>query len=166
MGQPETIRFGPSPKETRVLRVSLAWLCALVVITLVLAGHRADWTLLLEAGFWGFLAGLTYLALRPDRIYLELSPDGFIERQVLVRRTRLWKDWDGFVAEKGPEGELVAFRRVEVDRGGLLSRLGRSGRLTGTYGMKAEELADRLNAWRQRYGPKPGAKAELIDDWI
>jgi hypothetical protein len=166
MGQPETIRFGPGTKETWLLRVSLACFCALVVLTLVLAGHGADWTFLPQAGFWGMLAGLTYLSLQPDRIYLELTPDGFFERQVFVMRTRLWKDWDGFVADKDPEGELVAFRRIEVDRSGLLSRLGRSSRLMGTYGMRAEELAEVLNAWRQRYGPKPGAKGELIDDWI
>jgi hypothetical protein len=168
MRHEEILRLRSHPK--------LIWLGFVTSVTFVIAllagaSFYYDWVLLLNAGFWVLIAGLAYLALRTDSCYLELTPDGLLERQMFIKLNRSWQVLDRFVAIEESEGDLVAYRYVDGFRGPLLSRLARSacgmdGRLMENYGMTAKELAGLLNQWRWRYGPKPAAKCEFVEDWV
>jgi hypothetical protein len=170
MGQPEVIRFGPSSSEILGLGVSLGILCVLSILCIGLAAGLGDWSLLAQAGFWGALAWINYVALRPERIYLELSPDGFTERQVFFTWTHRWNDLDCFGTVTDDGGVVVVFRYADGYKRSIhpRSRLWRNGwssRLMGNYDMSAEKLAELLNSWRLRYSRKPAGKA-FVDDLL
>jgi hypothetical protein len=112
---------------------------------------------------WGLVAavalavisGCYVLATFPTLYYLELTPEGFTERQLFLRRTRRWSDIERFWAGYD-DGPYVGFRYGEGYRAGLppwLAGLGfaMSGCMFGVYGEAADDLADLLNAWRDRY---------------
>ena len=171
MGEPETIRFGSSRNEIWMLRICVACYSTLAVICLVWAVYDADWKFSLMAAFWGLMASLSYVGLLPDSCYLELTPNGFTERQVFLTWSRRWQDVEFFIATKDSEGDVVAFRYIDGCPRSLLSKLnesktGVSGSLMASYGTNADELAGILNAWRLRFHPKPAAKSELSDSWV
>ena len=106
----------------------------------------------------GFISGDYVLAAAPSRYYLELTAEGFSEHQLMFRRSRRWRDVERFWAGID-DGPYVGFRHSEQYRSGLppwWARLGlvASGHLFGNYGMDANDLADQLNEWRDRYAPK------------
>jgi hypothetical protein len=167
----DVIRYGPSSGQLLGFRVSLKILCTLSALCLALGAGCADWKLLAQGAFWGGLAWLNRLALRPDGIYLELSPDGFTERQVLFTLARRWNELECFGTEKVDGETLVVFRDTGSSKRSLLartkwSRNGWNGRLMGHYGISDEELADLLEVWRQRQRLKPAATPELVDDLL
>jgi hypothetical protein len=112
------------------------------------------WGLLCAAAL-SLISGGYVLAAAPSRYYLELTPDGSSERQLVFRRTRRWSDIEGFRAGYD-DGPYVAFRYSDQYRFGLpsrwaRSRLSASGHLFGSYGQAADDLAQLLNEWRGRY---------------
>lgn len=115
-----------------------------------------------------FISGGYALAAAPSRYYLELTAEGFTERKLILRRNRRWSDVDGFWAGHN-DGPYVGFRHSEQYRFGLppswaRSRFTASGHLFGVYGMDANDLADQLNEWRDRYAPKVHVPGNMVVD--
>ncbi len=169
MDQPEVIRLGPGPAQVLGLRVSLGILCVFSIVCLGLGAGFADLNRLAQGGFWSLLAWVNFIALLPDRIYLELSPDGFTERLVFFAVTRRWNNMDCFGTVKDDGEVLVVFRQTKGFNRSVMGRSklwgnGWSGRLIDTYGMSPEKLAEMLIIWRSRYGQKPAGKSPFVDD--
>ncbi len=169
--QADVIRFGPSSGGILGLRVSLGILCVFSLACLGCAVVFTDWGFLAQAGWWGGLAWINQLALRPDRIFLELSPAGFTERQVFLTLTRRWNDVECFGTVKDDGQVLVVFRHAEGFKGWIQARARRwgngwTGRLMENYGTSPEKLAEMLNVWRIRYSQKPVGKPILVDDLL
>jgi hypothetical protein len=179
MGKFPTLRLRPG---RRYFYAHAAFIGTLALASLVLAltadrlvqpQHRAGRTWL-KTGLFG-AAGLALfsvgfvLASDPNRYYLELTPEGFTERLLALRRTRLWRDIEGFEADHD-DGPHVAFRysddyRRRISPWWARSRLAAWGRLLGTYGKTADDLSGLLNEWRDRYVAKPGVTRDPLDDW-
>lgn len=140
-----------------VLRAGRLRRVAVAVVSLIFAaaglylaaqGERRG---LVVAGFFGLPALLAVVMLVNDHENLRLAEDGFVVG-------RIWRDTAYRWAEVSPF-KIVAIRgssRVAFDAAGDRSILagfarkqfGVSTILPDSYGMKAEELADLLNAWR------------------
>jgi hypothetical protein len=104
-------------------------------------------------------SGCYVLAASPMLCYLELTAEGFTERQLLLRRARRWSDIERFWAGHD-DGPCVGFRYGERYRAGLPPwraglGLAKFGCLFGLYGELADDLADLLNEWRNRYAEQP-----------
>jgi hypothetical protein len=155
MGRWESFRVSARPDGILGKRVALVILGAVTIFCIGMAARFGDSTYVAQAGFWGGLAWIHYLAIQPDRIYLELSRDGFTERRLFFTLTRAWNDVACFRAVKNDGADIVVFEYAHGYKASfwaeaLLRTNGWSGTLLGTYGMSAEKLAELLDAWRSR----------------
>jgi hypothetical protein len=121
---------------------------AAVGLYLVAQGERRGFAV---AGFFGLTALLAAAMLVYGHANLRLAEDGFVLGRLWRDAAYRWTDVSpfGIVSIRG--SRRVAFD-VARDRG-LLATLARkqfgvSAILPDSYGMKAEELADLMNAWR------------------
>jgi len=150
------------PKEIVLKASPLKWigmlfLCAVLVWGgfLVLADGEnklAAWICFLLFGVVGIPVSLIQL-IKPAR--LTLSENGF--EQVMMGRTLKcnWEDVSDFGIFRVKRTKFVSFSNSQ-DEGKLLAQVsatltrGHSGALGDTFGMKAEDLADLMNAFRHR----------------
>ena len=149
---------------------------ALLGSLLLLGASLAFASSLGARGWWGpVLFGMGVIVfgaqLIPGMMYLELTPHGFASRQLLKTFRYQWRDASGLAQQwDGPtfaRRQIVGFRyaptitlpdSASVPRfmkgnrlPGALGALGIPGRVTGNYGMTAEELASLMNRWRDRF---------------
>jgi hypothetical protein len=124
-------------------------------------GVSSGW---LVAGFFGLCALISVgVLLRP--VCLVLSPDGFTVKGVGKARALRWADIEEFFpAAVGATTQVAwTFRASHADHAAI-RRLNRmiglpEAALGDTFGMTAEELADVMNAWRQRYETSTSTRA-------
>ena len=174
-GRRETLRLRPSSEYNRgSITVFGVMLFSMFSCTYQAWDYR--WARLFLVGMIG-LSGLAVaylcLELQPDRAYLELTPAGLVRRSPLRRRVSRWGDYASFFVREG-NPRFVAFRYSGCYRGLLWERpiryLSRGVRgcdgLLIYAGMAAEDQANLLNDWRERYGRKPSPAKELYDDWV
>jgi hypothetical protein len=151
------------------MRLALVFFTMMAVIVLIVAVNDQGWAHGLAAAFWTAMAWFSCHALKPDGSCLDLTPEGFTERQFFLAATRRWRDVESFFVVKHAEGSAVGFRYVaDYPRSAWTKLLekanGYSSCLMTTYGSTPDELAALLNTWRERFHSTPPAKAELIDD--
>lgn len=145
------------PSGTRVLRAGRRGWLAIASVSLVLAvaglylaglGERRG---VAVAGFFGLTSLLAALLCVYGHANVRLAEDGFVVGRLWRDAPYRWTDVSPFrvIAIRG--NRRVAFDTAE-DRGILANlarrQFGASTILPDSYGMKAEELADLLNAWR------------------
>jgi hypothetical protein len=103
------------------------------------------------AGFFGLTALLAVAMLVYGHANLRLTEDEFAVGRLWRDAAYRWADVSPFKVVSIRGGRRVAFD-LAGDRGMLASlarkQFGASVILPDSYGMKAEELADLLNAWR------------------
>jgi hypothetical protein len=119
-------------------------------------GHRrGGWFAAIVFGLGSLICALQLL---PGSSYLLLEPDGFTVRTLYRSQKYGWAEVERFGVTRIGGNKTVAFdfsRRYERWRMGRQVAAGISGyegMLPDTYGMKAEQLAGLLNAWKTRAG--------------
>jgi hypothetical protein len=172
MGNEDSVRLHAKPGNVRA-GVICCGSCAVGGLLLALTGEDVCvMSGLMIAVCFGGVAFLCAMSPGPGVIYLDLTPEGLHEKSPRGGRTLQWGDVDDFEvvndSEGGPE---VAFRVSDAYRGKRARKrfgFGRrfDGLLYDTYGMPAQDLAELLNTWRRRHGPKPSAVINLIDDLL
>ncbi len=144
------LRLRPSPKK---------WLVVLAIATAFTAGGAAmvadgasgGWFVTV---FFGACTAVGVSVLLPGSMYLEVRRDGFETSHLFRRRRFAWNEVGRFSAVDVVSQPMVVFDRL----GAAPSRLGKlnaavvgaNDALPDTYGMDASELADLMNAARER----------------
>ena len=153
----------PLPREITLKASSLKWFLMLLATALFTAAGiwmlsdpentLVAWLTLFLFGVIGIPVSLFQL-VRPGR--LTLNEDGF--EQIMMGRviSSDWKAVSGFGVLRIGRNKFVSFSRME-DEGKKMTNLsraltggGHSGMLGDNFGMKAPELADLMNAFRNR----------------
>jgi len=125
--------------------------CAAVFFALF-ADARGWWA----AAFFGIVTTVVGVSLIPGVVYLELTAHGFACHQIFKTWRYQWEDVAGFTPIR-PGQPMVAFRFEPTYRGSRLPwrflrpASGLDAGLPGTYGMRAEDLANLMNRWRERF---------------
>ncbi|TMC96471.1 MAG: hypothetical protein E6J05_14190 [Chloroflexi bacterium] len=119
-----------------------------------------------DARFWGWVSviffglgiPLSFIQLFSSSMYLSLTPERFTMGTLWGTRTIRWSDVTSFTAEQvAYRSKMVKFDYVPANsehssmRAVARSLSGHDAGLPDTYGMKAEDLAALMNAWRSRY---------------
>ena len=154
----ESLKLTPSNART-------ALLFAAMVVWFVLGMSRYAATggiLPLALSLIGLIGAVVYgLMLLPDSSYLEATAQGLTISTAFRRRSHTWSEIDSFYVERIWSRQVVKYRlnagEDETDAG---SRRVREETLPDTYGLPAEELADRLNAFRRRFSAAPPARGD------
>jgi hypothetical protein len=109
------------------------------------------------AGFFGLVTAVAVLQFIPGASYLYLGPDGFAMCSFRRIHTYRWSDVEYFTVGVISSNKMVMFNfspsYVQHGKMRTVSRAlaGHECALPDTYGMKAEELAALLNAYRDRF---------------
>jgi hypothetical protein len=142
----------------------------LAILTLVSCRERSIISLFLLV-FTLLCCWLAYTFAMPGRLYLELTPKGFIERSPFMTQRASWPDIACFLVRENEKGRVVAFRHSENHPSSLIRRIIRDltgqdydGNLVLDYERSPQALADLLESWRLRYGSKPVVIHNLQDD--
>jgi hypothetical protein len=157
---PARARVVLRPKKRK--EALLVVLCLVLAFISALAGASGSFIGWLGFAFFALAAVVIAVNLVPGASYLRLEPSGFLVCS-LFRADRLW-GWDevtGFRVYDLPGGtRQVGFDfapGAEPAGSRLASRLaGVQGALPNTYGLKAEELADLMNRWREEHASGRG----------
>jgi hypothetical protein len=165
-----------SSDEVRVLRPSRVWTVGLLIggafVTIMGFLFFADgWW---PVGLWffvigGFIVLVQALVLEPNRVGLELSPDGFKWRIIFQSQSFRWSEVDTFSAKYFFLIRRVVFNFAPQYRG-VKSPLwiatvinGRfENALPSGYEMGAKGLADLLNEYKKRYADTHRSVAFLL----
>jgi len=120
-------------------------------IFMIREGERLDG--LLVTVFFGLCLAAGLAQLWPGASYLKLTPKGFICRG-LFRPWRLipWESVNRFRAGDIGSGKTVVYDLLAGPRHGL----------PDTYGLKADELAELMNDWRDRALASSGPSAHPL----
>ena len=153
------------------LRWILVLLASLVLgaggVLMIADGRDIGW---LVAGFFGLCAAVACVSMLPGASYLVLDEEGFTVGSLFRSARVVWPEvvefypWvvmaTGMRAVTHVAFELSPDRRNQATAR-VLSRLvsgGVEAGLPDTYGLRAEELAELMNRWREHYaGPSPQA---------
>jgi membrane associated rhomboid family serine protease len=164
----ETVELRPSPWRSVLLLLVSLLLCAACV-----TGLLASPNVLLVLGALLFGAGIVVSVLRmvPGQMYLRVSPEGLVVRNVFKTARWRWNDIVGFRPYEislpyGASNKMVGFDRRDVDhrRQGFwkMANRGMSGvdvSLPDTYGLNNAHLAallqDAHDRYATEYGPNP-----------
>jgi hypothetical protein len=157
------------PSEILLLRPNrwVYWRCSVFFsliagsgIVIVVRGYPAGWAV------WALFTSLAFysgLAAIPVWMRLELTSDGLTEQTPVRRRTWRWQDFESFSAWQRGEERIVVFRYGgDYQRSSQTSLFGRLDDWDGeliSAGMPAEQQADLLNRWLERYAPQGGVRA-------
>jgi len=154
----EIIRNGSLTLKTRslkylVLLLPLLGITALGIIIL-LEGILLGWVVV---GFFGFGAFVTASAVCGYRFYLVLTPEGFTVQTLIHTYSYKWTDIERFKTGWIYFIKTVWFRFSDsYESQSILGKVGKAlspfdiRNLPDTYGMKAETLAELMNALRER----------------
>ncbi len=97
------------------------------------------------------------LLLIPNSAYLQISEKGFEVRSLFRNHFTPWEDVEEFGSGYIGRNKLVIFNYSQNhNKYSLVKKIGRSisgveGALPDTYGKSAEELAELLNEWRDKF---------------
>lgn len=144
------LRLRPSPKKWLVV-LAIAIAFTVLGAMMVADGAPGGWFATI---FFGLCAGVALVVLVPGSMYLDLRRDGFETSHLFRRRRYAWSEVGRFTAVDVVSRPMVVFDRL----GAAPSRLGKlnaavagaNDALPDTYGMDASELADLMNAARER----------------
>lgn len=142
-------------------------LMGLICVVFVIAGAWRIYKSNSVAGwlgivFFGLGIVISFLQLLPNCSYLELTPEGFISRNLFLRTKVLkWTDvMDFSVVQFGSADRKVGFNFSKSlplsEHRRILSRFicGREGVLPDTYGISAAELCALMIEWQKKHSSK------------
>jgi hypothetical protein len=146
--KPVVLRPGKR-KELVLLAVSLGF--AVLGGFAAASGEAIGWAALV---FFGLCAAVAVVTLLPGAAYLRLEREGFVMCSLYrADRLRRWDEVTAFHVHSTPGGAQVGFDfapGAEPAGSGIARALaGVEGGLPSTYGLKAEELAELMNLWRE-----------------
>jgi hypothetical protein len=162
----ETLRLYPKREQARVLLILAVVLGSATVAALP---FYPEWsTLLLLLAGVALCSWLAFAYTRQGWLYLELTPEGFSERNPLTTIKHRWVDIGSFYVGHD-EGRPVPAYRLAASLRRWYHRFlnfvdGEDGHLTEVYELRPEALVDLLESWRLRYGVKVPVVRGLIDD--
>ena len=146
------ITLYPSKMKTGIyLLLSLGFVAA--GIWMVLNHEPLGW---LAVGFFGICALAFIITLIPGSSYLKLDEAGFEIRTLFRKESYRWEDIERFGWGKIGRNKMVVLNFKPGYQGQALGRkVGRAvtgveGALPDTYGKSPEELAEMMNAWKDR----------------
>lgn len=153
------MRLTPSRRRHVVLALLSAALLA-TGIWMISEGQGRGWPV---AIFFGLCLVVFVVNLLPGAAYLELRQDGFTFRSLRRSTSYEWRDVDSFHEWRNPASiqrlvgmDLAPHVEATTPAGGLFlkvnRKVGAEALLPDTYGLKASELAQVMQAWRDRYG--------------
>ena len=141
------------------------------------AGMVAEPNVIAALGVLLFVPGTVIAALQliPGRAYLRIAHDGLVVRTPFKTTRWAWNDIENFdayeIQQRYTSSKHVGFDRRELtpERQGFWKTLNRgiSGvdvGLPDTYGMRHTDLAELLNAARDRYATEHGPSASALAD--
>lgn len=144
----ETLRLTPSKTRTAILFVAM-------IIWLLLGATRyvtVGGILMLALAVVGLAGAVVYgLMLLPGSSYLEASGQGLTVCTAFRKRSHAWQEIESFYVDTILARKVVKYRlsaAAPVEDGGE-ARV-REETLPDTYGLPAQELAERLNSFRRR----------------
>lgn len=152
---PENMTLKPSKGKWLALLSSSLVFVALGIF-LALDGQIMGW---FAGGFFALGLPLSVIQLRGTSSWLKLGAEGFEQSMLGRKMASGWEDVSDFRIWKMKRGLFTVHTGVSFDRaedaGKRLASVnqaiaGGSAALGDTYGMKAEELADLMNAFRAR----------------
>jgi hypothetical protein len=153
MAGDELIIPGSRKKALLVLCIGIGFVVG--GIFLILQGLVWGW---LVSGFFGLAIPVALWMLVPNNSYLKLDRDG-VEMKTFWRPTRIkWTDVDDFYVATLYGNKMVGIRYSGTYRGMKIGRQlastlsGVEGALPDQFQSSPEEICDRLNQWRQRFG--------------
>ena len=153
-------------KHGETLRVNqkhgsaLAMVLVGFVLSVLASSNRSGWlTTIGLAGIALLCFRLAYIQSTPGRLFLELTAEGFAERNPLSTHRYRWQDIRCFLVREGDRGQVVAFRLSDTYHGWISPRFFRDHdldydrSLVQEYERSPEELADLLESWRSALRP-------------
>ena len=148
-------------RPTRVRTALLLLTCLGFTALGVFMGRDGKWLGYLIGGLFGLGVPVFVLQLHPRAAYLLLNEEGFTYCSLFRAQAVLWVDVEGFGVIAINAFRMVAWNFVpghpSTGRARMLSQAvsGYEAALPDTYGLKPKELANLLNALRQRWGEPP-----------
>jgi hypothetical protein len=153
-----------STNDERILGASKTkWLAMLlgsatfVAIGLLIVPRRPFlWVLIV---FFGASVFMSFVALLPGTTYLRLTSEGYEQRAFFRTSKRSWRHIERFQAYRNPTswnrrvGIIfdTSYKSHARARGFSRSLAGVDGALSDTYGLAADDLANLMNEWLNRY---------------
>jgi hypothetical protein len=141
----------------RVKTILLLCFCLIFPIgPLIRTPAPDEWYIWLIGAFFGLCALVFAVQLIPSSTYLRLSPQGFTVRSLFRTAPMiLWRDVSEFQVAVLPRQKLVVYESTATTMPTLrkINRalVGAGEALPNSFGLKPQELADLMNAWRQTY---------------
>ncbi len=147
------------PKKSSALWLLLV--CLLFVIAGIWMGNSNGWIGYACAVFFGLGIPIALIQLLPGSSYLRLDETGLVIRHLFRDHRVLWQDVDQFFVVGLKQTGITVYKVVgfnfvpSYDRQRIARHfaiaIGKcEGALPETYGMSAEELADKLNSYLRR----------------
>lgn len=152
MNNSTPLTLHPNRGKWLSIGVFLAIFTVMGVFSIIKNGEFMSW---FNTIFFGVCAGISFLNLLPNRVYLRLTQDGFTVRTLTYIASYQWGDVDKF-GVTGAKVKKVAILLSPTCRS--LSKLrvvdravmGYDGVLPDTYGLTAKDLAKLLSEWKSR----------------
>jgi len=123
-------------------------------IFMLMDGETFGWFV---SGFFGICLIVAIIGLLPNANYLKLDKNGFEMCTLFKKSAYRWEDIQLFRSGKVHVKTMVMFNFSEDFQKHKTMRkvnakiAGKEGALPDTYGLKAEELADLMNDYRQKH---------------
>lgn len=164
MATDEPLRLNASKQRLAVLTVAAALFVFAGSSVALAGGYSAQGVLgvhdertigLVAATFFGIVFLFCLVALLTNRLFLELSADGFTVGTLFGARHHRWSEVKQFQVQWIRQMKLVTYDWAPLQNGNAASSLARSlsykGRIGADYGMSVDELAALMEQWRRRY---------------
>lgn len=149
-------------RPSKIGTLGLLLVCSLFVAIGVWMGSRNELMGWFVASFFGLGIIVAAVQFLPNASYLLLTADGFEIRTLYRTSFRFWNEVEYFstvtvkhngMAVKSMVAITFAehYDKAKMMRGISRAIAGCEGALPDTYGMKAEQLAELLNEWKNRF---------------
>ncbi len=144
---------GSRKKATLALFLSIGF----VVLGLFMISE-GKWFGWLTVGFFGLGIPASLFMLGPNGIFLKLDKSG-IEMRTAFKPTKLkWADVESFYVGKIYNNKMIgisyssSFKKMETGRNVASVLSGMEGALPNSFKNSPEEICEKLNLWKKRFG--------------
>jgi hypothetical protein len=145
----------PGSRKKALIALVCAVALVLVGVFLIRIGEPWGW---LMVGFFGLAIPLALLALVLNHTYLKLDRSGVEIRTLWTPRRIKWNEVEAFFVTTRPGTRLVGIRFVDSYQGVEALRKvasflsGVEAALPNQFRGSPEEICEKLNRWKQRFG--------------
>ena len=161
----QCVRLNASKQRLAILTVAAALFGFASLWVALAGGYSAQGVLgihdervigLVATTVFGILFLFCVVALVSNRLFLQLSADGFTVGSLFGARHHRWSEVKQFQVQWIRQMKLVTYDWAPLKNGNAASSVARSlsykGRIGADYGMGVDELAALMEQWRRRYG--------------